>query len=1104
MKFVNRVIWILVVFLVIDNVRCQNGYSDQNSIHLKNISANEGEGETNSSYSTNFVQNEPKTLSISSGNAPYQMVDNDNKFSDYDRADRTRTRKIYRIKNPFHHLDEEESRQKGNIGLQDSETGASNQYAGMQYSLPPEEFLQQMRAESQYNQQQQSQLQHHQISTPSPTFGYTATPQPLYQYSTVSSNYNNNNGNQQNSLVSQSEPKYPPQFYNNNNLNSYQYHNAHSFGIEAIQSTPSSVTLYLSTSSPNNQYIATPSSNYVSSSLPIFSSSPANPQSYMSTTLSNVLTGSPTHNNVNRHPLSAERDVFNYGTNYRDGNQNFYVNHFDNSANGVKFPNTQQQYQNEMPSSTQTPVSSMYPDISHDNWQNSMHLSINNLPNSRSEYTQTSQQNLQGNYQEKQQNYNLDNLSSDMNQIGSMPSANNVVLSVVHPDYKTHSDPKNREKVIEQQNKQEDVYSHGDYGWKLEGRKPLVNYDVNLPINYGNQQNNYQSDGSSLSFPYRQIDNGKNNDFEQKSKYKIETADTQEFAKAAAKAQENMKSQQETYLNNYILQTRYPQNILTNAETGNFMITNNNQKSLTNDKTNLNGQADLMTQSSHYYQNSRENIFDNKVKQPFDQENDLQNFVKVGGANTIPNVEARQQDGSVIDANNKYFSNFSKDINDNLRQFLKPFSDTYNIKNKEVFSPDNSRQLEPNYENLKKYELLSNSNSQAYKPHADINLSLFNGLGQSISGTQPVTIIQQQRSQNQGSSDSTNSLKINDIPYWLQGMKNMHFSQLQAGVNQGIIPTGTPLLLNQNIESHQIDVAASILNKLLRDKQIEMNSKQEYDPQRQTLLSTINGIKMMNPNNMDLSMVNEFLKGKTSDVSPSFRNQYNQPNPVKWDMSQLKQLLLQNDNTGQYTVLSNVLGGPGSPFFELHTGNRLPYQGVKYSRSQEEAETLIPITDSRHNHPIGDVIEQDDLEHENREAIEPDLEASNNDEFPVEIEDEKPKIYPNNRMIGNRYRISNSLLSDRYTLRKNPKMVIGEPYPLLKPPPIRGLKGRFRTKFENNHRQRGNKYKLSRIIKREPLFEDDSDDDVEENVPIHLRPSHLAEDKSDITQTSES
>ncbi|XP_013172755.1 PREDICTED: protein PF14_0175-like [Papilio xuthus] len=1101
MKFVNKSIWILVVFLVIENVRCQNGYSDQNSIHLKNISPNGGEIETNSSYSTNFAQNEPKSLSFSSGNAPYYMVDNDNNFSDYDRADRGRTRKIYRIKNPFHHADEE-SRQKENIGSQDSDTGSSNQYAGLQYSLPPEEFLQQMRAESQYNQQQQPQLQHQQISTPSPTFGYTATPQPQYQYSTVPSNYNN--GNQQNNLISQSESRYPPQFYNNN-LNSYQYNNAHSFGIEAIQSTPSSVTLYLSTSSPNNQYIGTPSSNYVSSSSPIFSSSPANAQSYISTTLSNIISGSPSHNNVNRHSLNVERDAFNYGTNYRDRNQNVYVNHFDNSANGIKYPNMQQQYQNEMPSSTQIPVSSIYPDISRDNWQNSMHLSLNNLPNSRSEYTQAPQQNLQSNYQENQQNSNLDNPSNDMNQIGSMPSANNVVLSIVQPDYKTHSDLKNREKEIEQQNKQEDVYSHGDYGWKLEGRKPLVNYDVNLPINYPNQQNNYQSDGSSLSFSYRQIDNGKNHDYEQKSKYKIETTDTQEFAKAAAKAQENMKNQQETYLNNYILQARYPQNILTNADPGNFMINNNNHKSLTNDKTNLNGQADLITQSSQYFQNPRENIFDNKIKQPLDQENDLQNFIKVGGANNIPNFESRQQDGGTIDANNKYFpTNYSKDLNENLKQFLKPFSDTYKMKNNEIFSPDNSRQIEPSYENLKKYELLSNSNSQAYKPHSDINLSPFNGLGQSVLGAQPLTNVQQQRSQNQGSSDNSNSLKLNDIPYWLQGMKNMHFSQLQTGVNQGIIPTGTPLLLNQNIESHQIDVATSILSKLLRDKQIEMNSKQEYDPQRETLLPTINGIKVMNPYNLDLSMVNEFIKGKTSDVSPSFRNQYNQPNPVKWDMSQLKQLLFQNDNTGQYTVLSNVLGSPGSPFFELNTGNRLPYQGVKYSRSQEEAETLIPITDSTHNHPIGAVIEQDDLEHENREAIEPDLEASNNDEFPVGIGDDKPKMNPNYRMIGNRYRNPNSLLPDRYTFRKNPRMVIGEPYPLLKPPPIRGLKGRMRNKFDNNRRQRGNKYKQSRIVKREPLFEEDSDDDVEENVPIHLRPSHLAEDKSDITQTSES
>ncbi|XP_013136358.1 PREDICTED: protein kinase 4-like [Papilio polytes] len=1092
MKFVNKAIWILVVFLIVQNVQCQNGYSELNNIHLKHILTNQEDVKTNSSFSTDFDHGNAKSISISSVNAPYEMVDNDNKFSDYERADRGRTRKIYRIKNPFHHPEEEEdSRQKVS---QDSETGASNQYAGMQYSLPPEEFLQQMRAETQYNQQQQPQLQHQQISTPSSTFGYTATPQPQYQYSTITSNYNN--GNQQNNLTPQSEPKYPPQFYNNN-LNSYQYHNTHSFGIEAIQSTPSSVTLYLSTSSPNNQYSGTPSTNYVSSSSPIFSSSPANPQSYISTTLSNIPTGSPAPNNLNKY-LNVERDVHGYGTNFRDRNQNVYVNHFDNFANGYKFPNMQQQYQNEIPSSTQMPVSSMNPDISRDNWQNSMHLSLSNLPNSRSEYTQASQQNFQSNYQENQQNTNLDNPSNDMNQIGSMPSANNVVLSIVQPDYKTYTGLKNREKETEKQKKQEDVYSHGDYGWKLEGRKPIVNYDVNLPVNYPNQQNNFQPDSSSLSFSYRQMDNGKNYDYEQNSKYKSESVDAQEFAKAAAKAQENMKIQQETYLNNYILHARYPQNILTN-EPGNFMISNNNQKSLTNENTNFNGQADLMTQSSHYFQNSKESIYDNKVKQHFDQENDPQNFVKIHGSN-VPNVESRQQDSGTMDANNQYFSsNYSKDIDENLKQFLKPFSESYRMKNNDMFSPDGSRRFQQSYD--KKYESSPNSNSVSYKP--DLNLSYLNSLGQSNTGTQVVSNIQQQRSQNQISSDSSNSLKLNDIPYWLQGIKNMQFPQSQSSVNQGIIPTGAPLLLNQNIESHQIDVATSILTKLLRDKQIEMNTKQEYDAQRESLLPTINGIKVMNPYNLDLTMVNEYLKGKTSDVSPSFRNQYNQPNPVRWDMSQLKQLLLQNDNVGQYSVLNNVLGGSGSPFFELHTGNRLPYQGVKYSRSQEEAETLIPIIDSENNHPIGAVIEQDDLKHENRESIEPEIEASNIDDFPVEFESDKPRINPSYRMIGNRYRNPNSLLPDRYAYRKTPKIVIGEPYPLLKPPPIRGLKGRNRNKYDNSRRQRGNKYKLSRIVKREPLLED-SDDDVEENVPIHLRPSLLAEDKSDITQSSDS
>ncbi|CAH2041517.1 unnamed protein product, partial [Iphiclides podalirius] len=51
------------------------------------------------------------------------------------------------------------------------------------------------------------------------------------------------------------------------------------------------------------------------------------------------------------------------------------------------------------------------------------------------------------------------------------------------------------------------------------------------------------------------------------------------------------------------------------------------------------------------------------------------------------------------------------------------------------------------------------------------------------------------------------------------------------------------------------------------------------------------------------------------------------------------------------------------------------YAGVKYSRSQEEEESLVPITDSTHTHQIGAVIEQDDVPNENREASDSDVAA---------------------------------------------------------------------------------------------------------------------------------
>ncbi|CAK1582880.1 unnamed protein product [Parnassius mnemosyne] len=1076
---------VLVALMVIGNIRCQDGYADQNNIHMHQITPNEKLVESSNSYSTSFVQNNPDSDSINSINAQYQGIDDTNKNSDYNRGERGKSRKIYRIKNPFQQQEEEVITKLQNSS-QDSQTGASNQYAMMQYSLPPEQFLQQMRAQNQYHQQQQ------QVSTPIPTFEYTATPQPRYQYSTITPSHYDN-GNQQYTPISITESKNSPQVYNPN-TNTYQYNNnAYSFGIDAIQSTPSSVILYLSTSSPNNQYVGTTSSNYVSSPSPIYLSSPATLRSYISSTLANTQTGLPSyHSNINRQSSTVENNTLNYGTNQKT--LNMQVNHYDNSGNRVQYPmHMQHQYQNEFPPSTPVPASSPYPDSSHSSWQNSMNYGSSNFPYSFQEFTQTNQQNVQNKQQETQQEPKQDYQNSDTHRVGSMPSANNLFLSFAQPDYQTLANNKNNGNDNEQQNRQGEMYSHGDYGWKLDSKKSLIKYDTSSSSeNYPKlQSNNYETNSSSLNPTNRYVDNGKTYSNDQTSVMNPgKTDDTQEFVKLAAKAHENMKKQQQSYLNSLPSHTQSVQNVLSNTEMGNFVSgSNNNQKGILYENSNsrFNVQPEMISESPYYYSNTRESTLDSKMKQPFEQNNAIQNQIKNDPLNENPIPEMQMKINAGIEFNKGYNSTYiNKDINDqNFRHNINPVTQTsyenkniingfnYRSKPGDVSLSESSYRLEHNYENPKQSELLYNSNIPSHKQHINDNMAPFHYLTQTnLDNIQFKNNLQQQAIQNQGNSDNISSLKLNDMPYRLtQGLSTGNF-QPQNHFNHGILSTPIPIVLNQNVNSHQIDVAASILNNLMRNKPVEMISKPNYDPQIANLLPSLNGFKISNPYNLDLKLVSELLKGRTTsdDIYTPIRNQFNQPNPYRWDASQLQQLMLKNDNIGSLAALNDGISGLNSPYFEIHNRDRYPYPGVKYSRSQEE-EDVVAVPS--HNHPIGAVIEQDDLENEDREVSDTDIIDSGNDQFSIDNDEDEPKIHPNLKSTNDRYRHS-FMLSRLFHQRRMPKVVIEEPYPLLKPPPIQTSKGRIRNGIEqSNRKQHVNKVKLSRGLKRgESLFED--------------------------------
>lgn len=1128
--FFSFQIRILVVILLIENVRCQDGFSDRDILRLQQMASNNGQIDT--SY-TNLIQRDPSSQTISSVSVQYHMTDDAEKNEEYNRADRGRSRKVYRIKNPFQHQLEDERQPESN-SPQDSDAGASNQYASMQYSLPPEEFLQQMRAENQYYQQQQ------QVSTQAPNLGYTATPQPQYLYSTIAaSGYDS--GNQQNNQVQQLEPKISQSETYRSIANPYSQYSPNSYGYEGVQSTPSPASSYLSTPLPNAQYVGTPTNTYVSSSQPIFLSSQPNMQAYVSSSITAIQAGTPDYNNKVTTTIGS--NSLNYDSN--DQNKKIQLEHYDNSGNGIRYP-TNQQYQNEYPSSTMSPSSTPYSDMMRDSWQNNMN-SINAAPKSLQETSlQQYQRNpYNRNPQDGRSDQNSENINSDTHRIGNVPSANNVYLNFVQPDYQALSNIRTRTRDLEQETGQPDFYSHGEYGWKLSDKRPLVSHSSSSysSSNYPRyQQLNSQSDGVAVSQMSFHMDTGKPNGYDQISKSSSDT-EAQEFAKAAAKAHENLKRQQQFYGNDYLSNNgNNPQQYSSNNGNNYYGYEKPRSKVFADISSSSpyqynNAQQDLITASPYYYQSSRENLLDEKSKLPFDHDKALKNIVPIDVSNVVPNSESQQKLGTLLDNSNKYnVPSYSKDLAEqNLRQNFKTITDSFyqdknaiygfNIKPKpDEVSSDALKFLDQNvqqyYSRQPQDQLYNQATYHENKRLADGSSPPSSYIPKTSNGyqdsVQSSANIQQQglqqRQPNQLPTDITSILKLNDIPYRLtQNSPTESYRFYNNNYEQVGLPTPLPMRINQNVGSHQLDVANDILNKLILNKQPGLTVNRPEIDQSGSLLSNINGFKVANPFNVDLKLVADMLKGKPAiDDSQllGLRDQFNKPSPLKLDISQLQQYLLKNENNGNIAPFNDGIGAYSSPYLDIFNSGRYPYQGVKYSRSQEEEESIsVPIADASNTHPIGAVMEQDDAVNV-RESTGSELTAQDDDSLSSLVnsfaEDRPKSTYNSGHDSGDRHRHPNSLLPGRYSYsRKYPKSDVGEPYPLLKPPPphssVRSRGHNHKVdKHTHSRRRRVKRPRMVRVLKTEPLFEAESEEREESRVPTLLRPPPPnAEAKSD-------
>lgn len=1076
------------------------------------MAANEPQIDAINSYSTKITQRDPNSQAISSVNIQYRVPDDN--INNYNRADRTRTKKVYRIKNPFQNQFEEINQQnEGNVDHQDSGTAASNQYASMQYSLPPEEFLQQMR-ENQYHQQQQQQPQ----TTPAPNLGYTATPLPQYQYSTITSG-GFDNTNQQSNPITQLEPKPHAQYLTSNG---YQFSPQNTFSFDSVQSTPSPATNYLSTALPNSQYGSGPSS-YVSSSSPIFLSSPSNLQ-YVSSPLSPIQTGSSDYSG-NRVTTTVGSNSLNYDN---DQSQKLQIDHYDNSANGIRYPvNVQQQYQNEYGSSTLSPTSVSYSD-SRDYWQNN--INSNALSKSLQEVSFTQYQNYPYNQHDARSDTTLD-ANSETHRIGSLPSANNLFLNYAQPDYQSYSNVKARTRDTEQETGQAEYYTNGDYGWKLSDRKPQISnegYSTASSASYQRYQpSQLPNTGQAMSQMTFHMDTSRPSNYEQVSKSATDSTEAQEFAKAAASAHEYMKQQQQSYYGTNFA-NNYNNNQGTSYNANPYYSIDKQKNKYTEVSTPApyvySSQPDLITASPYYY-NSRENNIENKPKQPFDHAKALKAIVPIDVSNVIPNTDSQLKG---LDVNRYNLQNYAKDqINQNqlqqaqLQQQYRPISDTYykdknafygiNIKTKQdEYSTDNIKQLDTNTPYYTKPQQSPESIHQSYSSGPQrIGYNTQQSFQDSI---QSSANIQQQRPQVQVPTDINSILKLNDVPYQLTHNHSPESFRFQnSEFDHGSLPTQLPIRINQDVASHQLDVTSNILNKLLMNKHSGIPfSRPDFESQALNGLSTINGFKVANPFNVDLKLVAEMLKGKTPDNMNilALRDQFNKQAPLKFDLAQL-QYLLKNDNIGNLSPLNDGLSALSSPFLEVYNSGRYPYQGVKYSRSQEEEEeTIVPIADASNHHPIGAVAEQDDSNHDRDANTGSDTTAQDDESIATNFEkDRAKKTYSTGqRIVRDRHRHPNSLTSGRNSYQKTyPKAEVEEPYPLLKPPPPHTIRGRgSHLKPEKQfQRRRVNKPRVYKIFKTEPLFEAENAN-TEDSVPTLLRPPPpVAESKSDNVENSD-
>ncbi|KAJ0176184.1 hypothetical protein K1T71_008358 [Dendrolimus kikuchii] len=1094
MKAVIQIIRILVVIQLIENIRCQS-FGEGDIFRYFSLGNSEDEVEPVTGYSANVLSHDANNQALASLNLQqYQVTEDFEQPDEYSRADFARTKKLFRIKNPFQHQSENVQQADNNSDQHDNSQGASNQYVSVQYSMPPDDFLQKMKAENQFYQQQ--------LSTPPPNTGYAATPLPQYQFSTISTSTYDNNNQQSNQMQLDSKVPQTQNFFSN--ANNYQYSTPNTFSVENVQSTPSP---YSPTPLPNNnQFVGTASNPYVSSSIPLFLSSPQNMQSYISSPYSQTaIQSSSSDYNNNRGSSTISSSSESYAKN--DGNKRIQVEYYDNSVNGVNYP--LQQYQSEYQPTTPTPTPSPY------------NTGINALSKSLQEISLSQFQNFAypNSAQDLKTDGSADNFNSDTHRTSNFP-ASNVYFNYIQQDYPNQNNQKTHSQEGGQETGQTEKFSSGDFGWKLGGTKFTQNIDPNSNDQSIKTYHPSQSGNEAISQFSFHMDTGKHYNYNPISKATSENTGAQEFIKAVGKSQERSQQPQQYRDANYNFYNNNNQQPQSAALTSHRLQDNSdNQRNIYNENHNVfsfgNSQPDLVTASPIYSFNSRE-VNNERSNSLFDHAKALKAIVPIDVSNVVGNSEFQGKNG--FEGSNRFnIFNFNREQSDqNVKQYNRPIADAY-YKDKNAIYGFNIKTKPEDFavsDNIKQYDQntpLFSKQQQTLDLSQNIPINFASVTPSFSYNSQQET--QQSHSNQQGvhrfhnqAPPNLDVFKVTDGPYrFTQGISNDNYKPNTNNFEQSGITTPLSGRINQNLNSHHLDVSSGSLNKFVTNKSPGISFGKPDSEGFSGVLPTINGFRVANPFNVDMKLVADVLKGRpTVDESHllPFRDQFNKASPPRLDLAQL-QLLLKNENIGNLASYNDGGSSLTSSYFEPYNG-RLPYQGIKYSRSQEEEEN-IPITDSdTANNPfIGAVIDQDDTQNESEIINEPAESTAEDEESitSVNLVEEKPKKVNPPKSVGERQRHPNAIGPGRHPFQRKYPRTNG-PYPFFKPPPFNKSRNKItHSKNESmNRKRRLNKPPPLRILMTaEPMYEAGSFSGIDNTpLPILLRPPpQVAEAKSD-------